>query len=43
MEILKDLVSQGFSGNELLDKFAEQRKKIKKAIDILDNVDTTLR
>jgi len=35
MEILKDLVSQGFSGNELLEKFAEQRDTIKKAIGLL--------
>ena len=35
MEILKDLVSQGYSGNELLIKFAEQRFNIKKAIGIL--------
>ena len=32
MEILKDLVSQGYNGNELLTKFAEQRANIKKAI-----------
>jgi len=32
MEILKDLVTQGYSGDELLAKFAEQRDKIKKAI-----------
>ena len=35
MEILKDLVSQGYSGDELLVKFAEQRSNIKKAIDVL--------
>jgi len=35
MEILKDLVSQGYSGNELLTKFAEQRQNIKNAINIL--------
>ena len=35
MEILKDLVSQGYNGDELLDKFAEQRKNIKKAIGLL--------
>ena len=34
-EILKDLVSQGYSGNELLSKFAEHRDKIKNAINIL--------
>ena len=37
MEILKDLVTQGFSGDELLAKFAEQRDKIKKAISVLIN------
>ena len=35
MEILKDLVSQGYNGDELLAKFAEQRTNIKKAIGIL--------
>ena len=35
MEILKDLVSQGYSGDELIAKFAEQQQNIKKAIDIL--------
>jgi len=35
MEILKDLVSQGLSGDELLVKFAEQRSRIKKAIGLL--------
>jgi len=35
MEILKDLVSQGYSGDELLTKFAEQRQNINKAIGIL--------
>jgi len=37
MEILKDLVSQGYSGDELLTKFAEQRQNINKAIGILIN------
>ena len=37
MEILKDLVTQGYSGDELLAKFAEQRVNIKKAINILIN------
>ena len=37
MEILKDLVSQGYSGDELLTKFAEQRANIRKAIDIMIN------
>ena len=32
MEILKDLVSQGYGGNDLIEKFAEQRQKIKLAI-----------
>lgn len=35
MEILKDLVSQGLSGDELLTKFAEQRGNIKKAVGML--------
>ena len=35
MEILKDLISQGYNGNELLEKFAEQRDNIKKAIGLL--------
>ena len=35
MEILKDLISQGFNGDELLVKFAEQRSNIKKAIGVL--------
>lgn len=32
VEILKDLVAQGLSGNELVSKFAEQRGKLKEAI-----------
>jgi len=35
IEILKDLVAQGYSGDELLTKFAEQRDKIKKAVGLL--------
>lgn len=35
MEILKDLISQGYSGNELLEKFAEHRSDIKKAVKIV--------
>jgi len=35
MEILKDLVSQGLSGDELLAKFAMQRSNIKKAVGML--------
>ena len=35
MEILTDLVSQGYSGDELLTKFAEQRTNIKQAIGML--------
>jgi bifunctional DNA-binding transcriptional regulator/antitoxin component of YhaV-PrlF toxin-antitoxin module len=35
MEILKDLVSQGYGGDELLTKFSEQRANIKKAIGML--------
>ena len=37
MEILKDLVSQGYTGDKLLTKFAEQRSNIKKAIGVLIN------
>ena len=35
MDILKDLISQGYEGDALLAKFAEQRLKIKKAIVVL--------
>ena len=35
MEILKDLVSQGLSGDELLAQFAQQRSNIKKAVGML--------
>ena len=35
MEILRDLVSQGLQGEELLNKFAEQRQNIKKAVGML--------
>jgi bifunctional DNA-binding transcriptional regulator/antitoxin component of YhaV-PrlF toxin-antitoxin module len=35
MEILKDLISQGYDGDELLTKFAEQRANINKAINVL--------
>ena len=35
MEILKDLVSQGLSGEELLERFAGQRANIKKAVGML--------
>jgi len=35
MEILKDLISQGLSGDELLERFAEQRANIKKAVGML--------
>ena len=37
IEILRDLVSQGYSGDELLEKFAEEHSEIKKAIGILIN------
>ena len=37
MEILKDLVSQGYAGDELLEKFTEQRINIDKAIKMLAN------
>ena len=40
VEILKGLISQGYSGDELLTKFAEQRTNIKKDIAVLiDEVD----
>ena len=35
MEILKDLVFQGYNGDELIVKFSEQRNGIKKAIGLL--------
>jgi hypothetical protein len=35
MEILKDLVSQGYSGDELIDKFAEQQAGIRRANGVL--------
>ena len=35
MEILRDLVSQGISGEELLTKFSEVRRDIKKAVSLL--------
>lgn len=35
MEILKDLISQGYGGDELLTRFAEQRASIKKTIGVL--------
>ena len=35
LEILKDLVAQGYGGNELIEKFAEQRGNIQKAIGTL--------
>ena len=34
-EILSDLISQGFSGNELLKKFKEIRREIRPAIENL--------
>jgi len=37
LEILRDLVSQGYSGEELINKFTEQRNNIKKAIGLLIN------
>ena len=37
MEILKDLISQGYGGDELLTKFTEQRANINKAISVLIN------
>jgi hypothetical protein len=35
IEILKDLVSQGYSGNELVEKFVQERQNMKIAIDAL--------
>ena len=37
MEILKDLVAQGYGGDELIERFAAQRGNIQKAIGILVN------
>ena len=37
IDILKDLISQGFNGNELLEKFALQHQKVKMAINSLIN------
>jgi bifunctional DNA-binding transcriptional regulator/antitoxin component of YhaV-PrlF toxin-antitoxin module len=37
MEILKDLISQGYNGDELIAKFTEQNSNIKKAIGALIN------
>jgi len=37
MEILKDLVSQGYSGDELISKVSEQRTKFKRAINAITN------
>ena len=37
MEILRDLVSQGYGGNELIEKFAKQRQRIRTAIGNLIN------
>jgi bifunctional DNA-binding transcriptional regulator/antitoxin component of YhaV-PrlF toxin-antitoxin module len=40
VEILKDLISQGYSGDELIKRFQTQSKDIKKAIkDILEEAD----
>jgi len=35
IEILRDLIAQGYSDEELLTKFAEQRSNIKKAIGMM--------
>jgi len=35
MEILKDLISQGYSGDALLTEFSQRRANIKKAISLL--------
>ena len=37
MEILKDLISKGYSGDKLLEKFAEQQANIRKAVGVLIN------
>lgn len=37
MEILRDLISQGYNGDELLVKFEEHRTNIKKAVRLLIN------
>ena len=37
MEILKDLVAQGYSGNKLLTEFAKQRANITKSVNLLIN------
>ena len=37
VEILKDLVSQGYSGEELIERFTEEKQNIKKAIGLLIN------
>ena len=34
-EILKDMISQGYNGEQLLEKFTGQRSKIKQAINAL--------
>ncbi len=43
-QILADLINQGFSGNELLDKFKEMRRKIRPAIErmLSEATDATL-
>ena len=35
LEILKDLVSQGYGGEELVEKFVQRRAKVREAIGIL--------
>ena len=35
MEILKDLVSRRYTGDQLLEKFTEQRSNIKKEVNVL--------
>ena len=37
MEILKDLVAQGFSGDELIRQFEVESKNIKRAIGIMED------
>jgi len=43
-QILADLISQGFSGEELLTKFKEYRRKIRPAVErLLDDADKAAR
>lgn len=43
-QILEDLISQGYSGQELLQRFKEQRKKIRPAVKkLIKEADTLVR